>query len=51
MAEDKCYVCNEKLSAWGHPGANKCRTCGHNVCNKHFKDGLCSFCREKMGKK
>ena len=51
MAENTCYVCGAKLSGWGSPGANKCRLCGHNVCNSHYKDGLCSYCREKMGKK
>jgi hypothetical protein len=51
MAEYNCYVCGAKLSAWGAPGANKCRICGHSVCNSHIKDGLCSYCREKTGKK
>lgn len=51
MAENNCYVCGKKLSAWGSPGANKCRICEHNVCDSHYKGGMCSYCWEKMGKK
>jgi len=51
MPEYNCYVCHVKLSGWGPPGANKCRICGHSVCNSHYKEGLCSYCREKMHKK
>jgi hypothetical protein len=51
MAEYNCHVCNAELSAFGGRGANKCRTCGHSVCNQCIKDGLCKFCREKMGKR
>lgn len=51
MAENNCYVCGRQLSAWGSPGANKCKICGHNVCDSHCKDSMCSYCREKMGKK
>jgi len=51
MSENNCYVCGAKLSAWGAPGANKCKLCDHNVCDRHYRDGICSYCKEKMGKK
>lgn len=51
MAEANCHVCGAKLSGWGAPGANRCRICSHSVCDAHFKDGICSFCREKLGRK
>jgi len=47
----KCDVCGKELSAWGAPGANKCRVCQRLVCDNHYRDGMCPYCREKMGKK
>jgi hypothetical protein len=49
MAENKCYVCGVKL---GVGNVNTCRICGHTVCNSHYyrKDGVCPYCREKLGK-
>ena len=31
--------------------AHKCRLCGNLVCGRHVKDGVCTYCREKMGKR
>ncbi|MDO9575392.1 MAG: hypothetical protein Q7J55_02575 [bacterium] len=50
MAKDKCDVCGKKLDGF-FIGAYKCRICGRIVCSDHYKEGLCPYCREKLGKK
>ena len=48
MPEDKCDVCGKKLDGL-FSGANRCRICGRLICGEHYKNGLCPYCREKIG--
>jgi hypothetical protein len=49
----KCDVCGKELHVGILSGnlGGRCRICGRLCCKDHYKDRLCPYCREKLGKK
>jgi len=49
---DKCDVCGKPLRAelMGGNFGGRCRICQRECCSAHYKEGLCPFCKEKLGK-
>jgi len=46
----KCEICDKDLGGF-LTDAVRCKICNRLVCGRCQKDRICSFCREKMGKK
>lgn len=53
MTTGKCDVCGKNLyvGILDDNVGGRCRICQRLCCNTHYKDSLCPYCQEKLGKR